>query len=240
MRKDALSKAFVALTELMATLREPGGCPWDAEQTMDTIKMYLLEETYEVLEAIERRNPEEVRNELGDLLFQIIFLARIAEENEAFDLVDVIEGIREKMTHRHPHVFGRVKVESAEEVSKNWAEIKKAENGDADPYASLLHGVPSGLPALLRAHRLGERASKAGWKEPEGRAMLGKVEQGFEVLNHSVRRGEEGHISEQIGGLIFDLASMARQRGHNAEHLLREANQKFLRQFNEKKEGSKT
>jgi len=240
MKKDALSKAFVVLTELMVTLRGPGGCPWDAEQTMDTIKMYLLEEAYEVLEAIERRNPEEVCGELGDLLFQIIFLARIAEESEAFDLQDVIEGITEKMTRRHPHVFGRVKVDSAEEVSKNWAEIKKAENGDADPYASLLHGVPSGLPALLRAHRLGERASKAGWDEPKGRVLWGRVEQDLDVLNQAVREGEEELIAEQIGDLVFDLASVARQRGLNAEHLLREANQKFLRQFSEKKETPKT
>ena len=165
MNKDTLSKAFVALTELMATLREPGGCPWDAEQSMRTIKMYLLEEAYEVLEAIERENSSEVCGELGDLLFQIVFLARIAEEREAFDLLGVIEGITEKMIHRHPHVFGRVKVESAEEVSKNWAEIKRTENGETDPYVSLLHGVPAALPALLRAHRLSERASKAGWKE---------------------------------------------------------------------------
>lgn len=236
MKNEALSKAFVALTELMATLRAPGGCPWDAEQTMDTIKMYVLEEAYEVLAAIESGKPEEVCGELGDLLFQIIFLARIAEEGEVFDLLDVIEGIRKKMTHRHPHVFGGVKVDSAEEVSKNWAEIKKAENGDADPCDTLLHGIPPGLPALMRAHRLGERASKAGWKEPRGRALWDKVAQDFDALHQTVREGDEGLIAEQLGELVFDLASAARQRGFNAEHLLREFNQKFLRQFMEKKE----
>ncbi len=240
MNEDVLAKAFVALTELMATLRGPGGCPWDAEQTMDTIKMYLLEETYEALEAIERRHPEEVCSELGDLLFQIIFLARIAEEKEIFDLLDVIEGITEKMIRRHPHVFGRVQVDSVAEVTENWAAIKKSENGDTDPYTSLLQGVPSALPALLRAHRLGERAAKAGWKEPKGRALWGKLEKNFEVLSQALREGKEERIAEKIGEFVFDLVSVARQKGFNAEHLLREANQKFLLQFDEKKEVSET
>ena len=233
MKENALSKAFVALTELMATLRGPGGCPWDAEQTMSTIKMYLLEEAYEVLEAIERKNPKEICGELGDLLFQIIFLARIAEERNAFDLFEVIQGITEKMTHRHPHVFGRVKVESAEDVSNYWAEIKKSESGEDDPYFSLLHGVPVSLPALLRAHRLSERASKAGWHGLEGRALWRRVEQDYEDLARAVREGKEARIAERMGSLFFDLVNVARQRGMNAENLLRETNQQFLRKLGE-------
>ena len=236
MKKKALSEAFIALTELMATLRGPEGCPWDAEQTMGTIKMYLLEEAYEVLEAIERENSKEICGELGDLLFQIIFLARIAEEGEMFDLLGVIHGITEKLTRRHPHVFGRVKVKGAEDVSNKWAEIKKSESGEADPYSSMLRGVPAGLPALLRAHRLSERASKAGWHELEGRALWCRVGQDYEDLTRAVREGEEARIAERMGALFFDLVNVARERGMNAENLLRETNQQFLRELGEAQE----
>ena len=127
MEPDKLSGALLALVELVARLRGPGGCPWDAKQTDETLKIYLLEEAYEVLDAVERSSPRQVCQELGDLLFQILFLAHLAEERQEFDLVDVLETIREKMIRRHPHVFGDVAVETAEDVAENWAEIKRNE-----------------------------------------------------------------------------------------------------------------
>ena len=129
MDSDRLSKAIVALTNLVARLRGPEGCPWDARQTDSTIKIYLIEEAFEVLDAIEKSSPEDVCLELGDLLFQVLFLARLADERNEFDFIDVVEKITKKMIHRHPHVFGEVKVNSAEDVANNWANIKKAEKG---------------------------------------------------------------------------------------------------------------
>ncbi|MBL6978842.1 MAG: MazG family protein, partial [Desulfobacteraceae bacterium] len=151
--------AIRSLVKLVARLRGPGGCPWDAEQTDDTIKIYLLEEAYEVLDALEGVSPREVCSELGDLLFQILFLAQLASERGEFDFNEVVEGITEKMTRRHPHVFGDTRVDGAEDVASNWVKIKRKETGRPKSTSFLLQSVPSDLPALLRAHRLSERAS---------------------------------------------------------------------------------
>ncbi|MFZ7111953.1 MAG: nucleoside triphosphate pyrophosphohydrolase [Desulfatiglandales bacterium] len=234
MNKDALSNAINALADLITTLRGPEGCPWDAEQTEDTVRMYLLEEAYEALEAVERGIPEAVCGELGDLLFQIIFLARLAEEKGAFDLVKVICDITEKMIRRHPHVFGRVTVNSAEEVAENWAKIKKVEKGASSGISSQLRDVPTGLPALLQAHRLSERASKAGWQEPKGRVLWEMLKLGLEDLEQAVTEGRQDHAAEEMGRLLFHLVNMARQQGQNAEDLLRKINLKFLNEFLEK------
>lgn len=234
MNKDALSNAIIAIADLMTKLRGPGGCPWDAEQTEDTIRMYLLEEAYEVLDAVERGNSEAVCGELGDLLFQIIFLARLAEEKGEFDLVKVIHDITEKMIRRHPHVFGQVTVNSAKEVADNWAKIKKVEKGASSSISSQLRDVPTGLPALLQAHRLSERASKTGWNEPKGRVLWQKLKQDLEDLEQAVTEGKQEHVSEQMGRLFFHLVNMARQQGQNAEDLLRKRNMKFLREFFER------
>ena len=164
MELNRLSSAIVELARLVGRLRSPGGCPWDARQTDSTIKMYLLEEAYEVLEAVEGSSPMDVCQELGDLLFQILFLAQLAAEREEFDFTDVVEGITEKMIHRHPHVFGGVSVETAEDVALNWAKIKREEKKEAGRTTSQLDGVPEGLPALSRAHRLSERATRADAK----------------------------------------------------------------------------
>ncbi len=225
MKRTELARAFLDLNDLVSRLRAPGGCPWDAKQTEDTIKTYLLEETYEVVDAVDRGSPEDMCHELGDLLFQILFLASIAQDRGHFDLGRVIREITDKMIHRHPHVFGDAQVADAEEVAENWEKIKKREIGVADSSSKLIENVPSNLPALLRAHRLIARGERL---KPDDEKAWAKVQQAFERLTESVASGEKEGIREAIGGLLFSLAGMAKHEGLNAEHVLREANQKFV------------
>lgn len=233
MNKDALSEAVSNLISLALRLRGPDGCPWDALQTDSTIKIYLLEEAYEVLDAIESGSPDDVCLELGDLLFQIIFLVILASERGEFDLVKVIEKVTEKMIKRHPHVFGDASVDGPADVSENWQRIKMSEKGGPKSPSSLLQDVPVNLPALLRAHRLGERASKVGF-DWEGREEIwDKVKEEFEELNETLTGNDKDRIGEEIGDLLFSLVNMARHWGMNSELLLRDANQKFLKRFQE-------
>ncbi len=223
-----LSEAIVALAGLMARLRGPGGCPWDAEQTDATVRMYLIEEAYEVLDAVERGSPRQVCQELGDLLFQVLFLARLAEEREEFDLADVMEGIREKMVRRHPHVFGDEQVSGAEDVARNWTRIKQAEKKDPGGNRSLLESVPGQLPALMKTHRLCERAAGAGLYRTEPDGIREETRRRAERLEKALDQEDETEMGEAIGALLFSLADLARQRGMNAEDLLRRANRRFL------------
>lgn len=229
MDPDRLSKAIEALLNLVARLRGPGGCPWDAKQTDSTVRMYLLEEAYEVLEAIEKSSSKEVCMELGDLLFQILFLAQIAAERNEFDFIEVVEGITEKMIHRHPHVFGEVRVNGAEDVADNWAEIKNKEKGALNDSISQLEGIPANLPALLRAHRLSERASRANLDWADEDEIWGKVEAQFNKLKIAATAKERDLVAEPMGQLLFDLVNLGRRWGINAEDLLRIANQDFLK-----------
>ena len=233
MEKDNLSRALIALSELMARLRGPGGCPWDIQQTDSTIKMYLLEEAYEVLDAIERGSTDDVCKELGDLLFQIIFLARLAEERGEFDLGNVIEQITEKMINRHPHVFGNTTVKSPEEVADNWERIKRTEADTPKTSLSLLQSVPANLPALLRAQRLSERASNAGYDSPNAIETWGKVEEEFEELRKTIFEPNKEGNGEKMGNLLFSLVNLAQKWGLNAEHLLRGTNQRFIESLEE-------
>lgn len=233
MKKDNLSRAIIALSELMARLRGPGGCPWDIQQTDSTIKMYLLEEAYEVLDAIEKGSSEDVCHELGDLLFQIIFLASLAEDRGKYDLLEVMEKIKEKMINRHPHVFGSTKVRGPEEVAENWERIKKTEKGASRSFSSLLQDIPINLPALLRAQRLSDRASKVGFDWPDAEEIWSKVEEELGELRITISDRDKERIGEEIGDLLFSLVNLSRHWGLNAEHLLRDANQKFIERFRE-------
>jgi MazG family protein len=195
--------------------------------------MYLLEEAYEVLDAIERGGPEDVCQELGDLLFQILFLVSLAEERGEFDLVKVLEQITEKMRYRHPHVFEQTKVESAEDVAHNWQELKKGEKEDSETLSVHLRGLPIDLPALLRAHRLSERASRANRDTPEGQVEWSKVERTFEELKKAVSTSDKEKIGQQVGEILFDLVGLARDWGLNAESLLRQVNEDFIQRVEE-------
>jgi len=231
MTDDRLGSALRGLVDLVARLRGPGGCPWDAKQTDDTIKVYLLEEAYEVLEAVETGSPQEVCSELGDLLFQILFLARLAEERGDFGFSDVIEKITRKMIRRHPHVFGNAEVKNAEEVASNWARIKQTENGKSQGVCASLQNIPSTSPALLRAHRMGERAAKAGFDWADADKVWTKVEEEAEEIKAAMAKNDRKAALLEIGDLLFTLANLSRHLGENAENVLRNANNKFLKRF---------
>jgi MazG family protein len=228
MNKDQLARALIALSDLVSRLRGPEGCPWDREQTDSSIKMYLLEEAYEVLDAIENGSPEGVCEELGDLLFHIIFLASLAEVRGEFDLTEVMEKIASKMIRRHPHVFGDVQVKNPAEVSKNWEEIKKTEKGASDAVTPLLERVPIDLPALMRAHRLSERALKTDMGLKNEAKVWEKAHGEFEDLQRAIAEEDKERIGILVGDLLFSLANLARHLGFNAEDALRGANKKFI------------
>jgi MazG family protein len=231
MDPDRLSKAITALVELVAQLRSPQGCPWDAKQTDSTIRLYLLEEAYEVLDAIEKESPWEVCQELGDLLFQIVFLSHLGAERQEFDLTEVIERITEKMIRRHPHVFGDEVVRSADDVVENWRRIKREEKGNAAKGGFALGAVPKNLPALLRAHRLLERASQFKVVRETAGDLLEDICQSAVRMKAADKMGEEASAAAQIGHLFFCLVKLSRLWGLNAEHLLREVNQTFVERF---------
>jgi len=231
MNKDRLSGAVSNLNDLVFRLRGPGGCPWDAAQTDDTIKMYLLEEAYEVLDAIDGKSPGDVCEELGDLIFQIFFLSALAKEREEFDLSEVIEGITEKMIRRHPHVFGDKTIKDPAEVSDNWDKIKKEEKKEYNSTLFRLNNVPMNLPSLLRAHRLSERASKVGFDWTGKEEIREKVREEFEELTEALNEKDEKKVFEEIGDLMFSLVNLARHWGFNSEQLMMDANRKFIKRF---------
>lgn len=228
MNKDKVAQAIIDLSDLVSRLRGPDGCPWDNEQTDSTIKMYLLEEAYEVLDAIEHGASEDVCEELGDLLFQIIFLADLAEARGEFDLAEVMEEIKHKMIRRHPHVFGEASVKSPAEVSQMWEEIKRTEKGSSETLHPLLEKVPIDLPALMRAHRLSERSLK---REPDlksGAKIWEKADGEFEALQRAIVAEDKEQVGDVLGEFLFSLANLARHFGFNAENVLRDANRKFI------------
>jgi len=192
---------------------------------------FLVEETYEVLEALEAEDPEEVRGELGDLLLQIVLHAEIASERGDFDITGVIEAVRGKMIRRHPHVFGGLEVEGSGEVLANWARIKAQERRAKNGEASVLDGVPGALPALLRAERLGEKASRVGFDWPDVVAVLGKVREELREVETALAGGRTDEIEAEIGDCLFALASLARKAGVSAEFALMRALERFLERF---------
>ncbi len=224
---NRLERAATRLADLVSRLRAPDGCPWDARQTEHTLRMYLLEEAYEVVDAVERGVWPEICGELGDLLFQIIFLARLAEEKKEFDLVDVMEGIIEKMIRRHPHVFGSVRADTVEEVAENWAKIKRDENCGDKAGANALCAVPDGLPALLRAHRLNQKAAAAADRGEDPRGDLSDIERDLEEFKAAFYTSDPEAMEETLGAILFDLAGLAGRYGSNAEDALRKANRRF-------------
>jgi len=219
---------FERLVSIMDRLRDKNGCPWDREQTRESLKPFLIEEAYELLEAIEENSPDKIKEEIGDLLFQLIFHARISEELGEFDIRDVLDSITEKMVSRHPHVFGNLNLESTEEVVQRWEEHKKREGKLRD---SMLEGVPRALPSLLRAQRVQERASRVGfdWKEAGG--VLEKIEEELEEFRKAVRSGEGKRMEEELGDLLFSLVNLSRFVNINPEEALRRTTDRFIRRF---------
>ena len=219
------------LLEVMRKLRDPqNGCPWDLEQDFATIAPYTIEEAYEVADAIERENMDDLRDELGDLLFQVAFHARMAEEAGFFDFEEVAKGISEKMLRRHPHVFGSELERAQGQQDGSWEQIKENERSDT-PDSSALAGVAKGLPALKRAEKLGKRASRAGFDWPDRQGVRDKIQEELEELEEAFGMRDVDHIEEEFGDVLFAVVNLARHLNIDPEKALTSANYKFERRF---------
>ena len=224
--------SFTELVGVMARLRGPDGCPWDREQTHATLKPYLLEEAYEALEAIDARNDDELCEELGDVLLQVVFHAQIAAEEGRFSIEEVGRAIVDKLVRRHPHVFANVAVDGADQVLKNWEQIKKEERREQGAAApSLLDGIPAQLPALMRAQRVQARASKQGfdWDLIDG--PLDKVEEEFAELRQACQKCDAAALEDEFGDVLFAMVNTGRFLKVDSEQALRASSEKFERRF---------
>ncbi len=224
------------LLGIMARLRDPEtGCPWDREQSFATIAPYTIEEAYEVAEAIGSGDREALREELGDLLFQVVFYAQMASERGWFNFADIARGISDKMVRRHPHVFGDASVESADAQVDAWEATKKRERAEKAAAKGLLpsalDGVPTPLPALTRAEKLTKRAARVGFDWPQADQILDKLQEEFDELREEVRGGDKSRITDELGDVLFSWVNLARVHGVDSEDALRGTNQKFERRF---------
>lgn len=225
---SSVAEKFDQLVKIMATLRGDKGCPWDRIQDEKSILNFFLEEAYELAEAILKAKPEEVAEELGDVLMEIVFLARIYEEKGWFDLNQVLEGINQKMINRHPHVFGPTKLASAQEVINEWSKAKIKEKATEDPLA----GISRKMPALFEAFLLGRRVAQFGFDWPSAEAALEKAEEELAELKAGLSSANEETLREEMGDFLFSLVNVCRLKGINPELTLRQANQKFRHRFN--------
>ncbi|WP_240928049.1 nucleoside triphosphate pyrophosphohydrolase [Thalassoroseus pseudoceratinae] len=248
---DRVQPAFQKFCEVVARLRAPDGCPWDREQTLETIKPYTLEETYELLEAIDSGDDASIVEELGDVLLQVVLDAQVAADERRFDIVEVIEVITAKMIRRHPHVFGEVDTDDKMEIARNWERIKQSEK----PRNSILDGIPLDLPQLARAARISKKAARVGYDFPQREMLFDKLtEEINELANELFENGEipqvtasvdtpvvsdapvtdpeqKARIESELGDVLFVLANIARRWGINPEEALRSSNRKFTQRF---------
>ncbi|MGH9432343.1 MAG: nucleoside triphosphate pyrophosphohydrolase [Terriglobia bacterium] len=243
-------QSFSKLVDLMARLRGPDGCPWDRAQNYDSVKGLMLEEAYEVVDAINGRDYQGLEEELGDLLFQVIFYSRLAEEENRFTIDDVTRKLHEKLVRRHPHVFGGARAGSAEEALESWLRVKESEqkaeaggmaagaivrNGSAEaPERSILDGIPRRLPALLETHEIGNRAAENGFDWPDIQSLLDKVEEEIHELRlelEGAKHVDSRRVEEEVGDLLFAVSNVARYLRSDPESCLRRANQKFTLRF---------
>lgn len=218
------------LLEIMRRLRGPDGCPWDREQTLDSLKSNLIEETYEVVDAMESGDRAALCGELGDLLLQVVFQAQICTEEGRFTFDDVVTGIADKLVRRHPHVFGDVQADTSVEVLRNWEKIKKTEKSSANP-RSLVEGIPRHLPALAKANLVQKRVARAGfeWKEVGG--VVDKLDEELAEVKEAMAQKDAVAIREELGDLMFSVVNLSRYLGHEPEELLNENIDKFMRRF---------
>ena len=229
-----MSKAGEALERLlgvMRKLRAPDGCPWDREQTHESLKSGLIEEAYEVIDAIESGNRSDLEEELGDLLLQIVFHSQLAEEEGCFGFSNVADGVSDKLVRRHPHVFGELKVSGSDEVLQNWDAIKKAEKKDGDKPASIVAGIPKHLPALQKAHQVQKRAARAGFDWDNIDDVFDKLHEEIEEVKEAISRSHEADIRDELGDLLFSAVNVSRFLGYNPEELLNHNIKKFVRRF---------
>jgi len=224
---------FDALLSLMARLRGEGGCPWDREQTRTSLKPYLIEEAYEVLQAIDEEDVDHLAEELGDLLFQVVFHSQVAAEAGEFTMSDVLERLIEKMTRRHPHVFGDRTVADAQDALRQWEQIKRDEGRRRDTARSAIDGVPANLPALLRAQRLQVKAGRVGFDWPSWREAWDKVREEVAEVGAALDAADADRTRHELGDVLFSVVNVARLLNVDAEDCLRQAADKFTRRFNE-------
>ncbi len=235
-RDETAGAKFEQLVDIMRMLRSPDGCPWDREQTVSTLRPFLLEEAYEVVDAIDRADAEALCDELGDLVFEAVFLAQLCAEEKQFTIADALESVAAKLIRRHPHVFGDHEVShssgmTSADVKRRWEEIKADEQAEAGQTPSLLGGIPGALPALLRAYRIGRRTATVGfdWEQPAD--VVGKVREELAEVEDAMASGSPEQIAEEIGDLLFSVANLARHLGVEPEASLNQANAKFSRRF---------
>ncbi|MDA1001559.1 MAG: nucleoside triphosphate pyrophosphohydrolase [bacterium] len=227
-------ESFQRALDVMAKLRAPEGCPWDKDQDHHSLKPYLIEEAYEVIEAIESGNAERLREELGDLLLQVIFHCRLTEEKGLFSASDVAQGLADKMIARHPHVFGDSQADTSEEVLRNWEIAKRKEREDkneSEGPPSILDGVPAPMPALQRAQRLQGKAARVGFDWPDAEGAARKVEEEWAELRRAMAGGDGAAIEEEMGDLVFAAVNLSRKLGVNAEDAARGTISRFIARF---------
>ena len=223
------------LRAIVRILRGPGGCPWDIEQTQKSLIPNILEEAYEAADAIRSGNKNNVIEELGDLLLQVVMQSEIASESDDFFLEDVAIAISDKLIRRHPHVFGDDQLNDTESVLNKWEEIKRSEKGNQKKY--ILDGVTNGLPSLIKAHEIQKKVEKVGFDWPEARSVIPKIREELdeveEAINESGANQQNENLAEEIGDLLFAVTNLTRKIGMDSESLLAAANQKFINRFNE-------
>ena len=224
-------EAIERLLGIMDRLRGPGGCPWDREQTLRSLRPYVLEETYEVLEAIDAGDSREHCEELGDLLLQIVFQAQLAKEEGRFDFADVAQAISNKLVSRHPHVFGDADVKDAEGVLRQWAALKREEKKAKGRGESVLEGVPKEMPALARADRLTEKASRIGFDWPDPAGARAKVDEELRELDEAIATGDREALEHELGDVLFAVANLSRKLGLPPEEALRGSVSRFIARF---------
>ena len=229
--KLSAAAGFARLVEIMACLRAPGGCPWDREQTFDTIKPYLLEETYEVMDSIDARDWDGLADELGDLLLQVVFFSQLAKEAGHFDVTDAIEAINSKLIRRHPHVFADGDAKTSDQVLRKWDEIKAGEKAAKTKPKGLLGGVPRSLPALMEAKQIAGRAAGAGFDWNNVDEVLEKLREELAELDGARKAGSQEALQDEIGDLLFVIVNIARFLKVDPEQALRGTNSKFRRRF---------
>jgi tetrapyrrole methylase family protein/MazG family protein len=218
------------LIKIVEKLRAPDGCPWDREQTHSSLLPGLLDESYEFFEAVDENNSGMMKEELGDILLQVVLHAQIAGENKLFNIEDVACGIADKIVHRHPHVFGGASVSSTAEVLTNWEKIKRTEKKDSRKYVT--DGVPANLPALLRADKIQSRAARVGFDWKDIGPVMDKVEEEFREFREAVEKGDHDNAEEELGDILFALTNVARHKKISAEDALRRTINKFVKRFN--------
>ena len=229
---DDAGRAFQQLVDIMRQLRGPGGCPWDREQTITSLRGFVLEETYEVLDAIDRGDHDALRGEIGDLIFEGVFLARIEADEGRYTVADSLMAISEKLIRRHPHVFGGTEgVDTPGKVVEQWEQIKAREQAHDGGRRSILKGVPRSMPSLLRAHEIGTRVAAVGFDWARTADVVDKIEEEVRELREAVAHEGRERVEEEMGDLLFSMANLARKMGIEPESALRKANEKFSARF---------